>query len=488
MTRWSIWLSVCSLPFTSVGLTAAPGPGSTASAPSDPSDLDQIARAVKSLPVFSLICTGTVREETITVGKHPLVQACPTIKIGRVFFGDPEIDQIAADGRSVGLRTGESYLLFAQGGPQVKWIMEALPDTPKAQELVRAAILGKLRQQQEEVQQNFTDVSRSLDAAERLLLEYLRRVSQALPDHPYLGEKAMASVRIRRVACPPGVYVRIEGGMREVETSEGRRPVPQGRDGILLWVALGVAQRHPFAIGAPAFPWGDVSYGNASTPSEAGREQLTFFRSDTLFDPSYAFPFCLQVEEPYVRNGTHEVGDKLILLFHELGEAYRELCTRPPQDVDAALDCLRSLSGQQVVTSRPLVHRILAPAFLAYKALDKEFASGRMTDEQKRRVVPALIGLLTDRTIVADETPYDGPITRSHHMAYPLLTAITGQTLPAPLPSKPRGGRAPAFWLDSQPENDREAKNVAERLEAWKKWWQAQDAAHHKGASSGKAH
>jgi len=487
MTRWSIWLTVCSLPFTPVGLTAAPGPGTTASVPSDEPNLEGVARTVKNLPVFSLICTGTVSNETIMVGTGPFAQACPRIRIGRVFFGDPDVDEIVADRWSVGLQAGKSYLLFAQGRSRVNRVIEALPGTPKVQEQVRAAIIQKLRLQEEEAQESFTDISRSLDAAEGLLLEYLRRVSQALPEHPYLGREATAGLKIRRIEFPPGVYVRIEGGMLEVETSEGRRPIPQSRDGILLWVGFGVDRGRHFMIGAPAYPWNEAVYAHASAPTEAGGDQLTVFRRDALFRPSGVFTLCLELEEPYVRNGTHEVSDKLIVLFHGLRELYQDLCTRPPQDVDAALDCLRSLSAQQAVTSRPLAHRIF-PAFLAYKALDKEFVSGRMTDEQRRRVVPALIGLLTDRTIVADETPYDGPITRSHHMAYPLLTAITGQTFPAPLPSKPTGGRTPAFLLDSQPENDREAKNVAERLDAWKKWWQAQDAAHHKGAGSGKAH
>ena len=112
--------------------------------------------------------------------------------------------------------------------------------------------------------------------------------------------------------------------------------------------------------------------------------------------------------------------------------------------------------------------------YRAFQALENEWASGRMTEAQKKEAISVLLTLLTQEIVVLNETPCDGPLLRAHDVAYSILTQISGKDIPAPIRSVPNHDSVPfAGAQDKTNTPDR----IKERLEVWKKWWREKNSA-----------
>ena len=446
---------------------------------------DDVTEAVKALAALSLVCAGSVTDHHVETGRKPFNENRPLVAVESVFFGDPDTQDFVLDSRSIKLKSGTRYILFAGGHSSCKWVTHTFPDDAGTRKRVQEAIVAYLAETLVAAQQYYLDVDRFLDEAESLVARLLTSIADASPEHPFLGRKAIQQVKMRRVIAPPGVYVRIAGDMKETETTAGRRKIPQGENAVLLWAGIGIDRNGQRRIGAPANLWGDAGYGGALTPHEAGLEPLTTYRQEALGDPSGMFPFHLALETPCVRKGRPELSDTIVAVFHSLWKEYGELCRRPPQNTAAALACLRSLSEKAAAADdarRPhgFLHAVdkaetLRP-YRAFQALENEWVSRRMTEAQEKEAIPVLISLLTRKTVVLDQSPVDGPILAAHHVAYSILTKISGKDLPAPVQSEPEGGPRPVVRPEVPQDETNTPERVKERLEVWEKWWREKNS------------
>ena len=464
-----------------IAVAAEPMPGAKARGSRGEAGADLADEAMISVSASDLIAIGRVTDRRVEIGTGSFKEMRPVVAVEAVLCGDPDVKSFVLDSRSIELETAKDFILFARGESGAKVVCRAVPDSPANRKAVREAIAAKLRRERDDKLQGFLDVDRSLDEGEKLLRRLLERIARAAPDHPYLGKKAVAGVKICRVKTPPGVYVRVDGGLKETETVAGRRRIPVDENAVSLWIGIGVRPHNGFRIGASAYPWGDHGYGAASTPRDAGQRPLTYFRRESLYDPSQTFPITLELEAPYDPKGPGELSDAVSAAFHEFSAEYRKFAENPPQNVDEALACLGSLPKK----ARPPDGDLLLPAlrrcfewkgirlapYLAFVAIDKEWRAGRLTEAQKRKAIPILLDLLTDRTVVLDQSPADGPVVLSHEMAYDLLRKLSGRDFPPPIRTWMRGGRGAAV-LPRPPERDKETpEEIEKKLEVWVKWW-----------------
>jgi len=403
------------------------------------------------------------------------------IRVMEVLWGDPALKEVSLRQVEQGLPPGRELILFVLPPTEQAGVSYALPDTAANRRAVADAITARQRRR---LQMDFVDDGAWAAEGARLLREYLAAVAEEVPDHPYLGKKAIAHLPIVTTARPPGAYAAIEAEVRLTPTSGGDTHLLPHGQGVRLYVSIAPDGR--YRVGAhhwPGYFGGSIFYERRR--GYARSRVLAHYASAQM---GTGKQMLLLREVP---GEQAQLGELLDRKFREMAKRLATLQADPPRDLDAAIRCvaahhdakrrdkplpehLEMLGGR----GNPPLHAAFQargnpPLHAAFQALSSRFAEKHLSPAQKTRLIPILVDLLMDRSVLLNETPYDGPITLVHHAAYPLLHAITGQDLPSPYGHPPRGlksDRGPPT-----PEERRQAhQQVQDRLRAWQAWWQKQ--------------
>jgi len=423
------------------GGTGTPAQPVAAKPSPTPAPAITLEQALSWAPRLQIVFSGRVTRETAPTTIEDVLKDSPRIKITAVFHGDSEQREFVPDRRCPPLQPGASHIFFVAYGT-----IHVFPDTEKNREILRAGLARNLQEDLDRRQHPFLDVPRTQDEAEKLLRDFLAKVARRNPDHPYLGLGAVNKVEVRRNDSPPGVYCRIVGGLEETEAPQGRQPNSPRSNAVVFWTAISFAHNGVFSAGFPAY-----------------RKDLKYYPQmrKSLWGPSNLFTFEYQAGQP---EDATNVLDNIFQTFHSMSEKYRALCEHPPQRVEEALACLKG----RPKTTRAGGLSVSIRWFAAFKAIEAEHVTGRLTEEQRRQAIPVLLDLLLDGTLVRDESPLDGPRTHANQMAYSLLVKLTGQKLPSPIQTRFVGrGRS----LEEMRKEEVDAAGREKRLAAWRDWW-----------------
>jgi len=436
--------------------------------------------------VFAGVVTDQTSEES-TIGDHLIWR---TVKVTQVLRGDPRQGDIRVVQEQRPLRGGESrYILTLQTGdavlvgdrsPQNEPQTEVFPDTP----VIRKFVEDGLRQRDHAgLDRQFIDAAALVDAAETLIRDYLADLAKMYPQHPQIGAKAAGAHTFVRTVCPPGVYVRIVGKAARASNERFVPIVPASDDEIVLWIGAGVAPHQSFRVGHPSALVNPVLTASMPQPRSAPAGGI---REETL-PGSSPLQMSLYAAVPDTsENGA--MGRAIYTAFCNLNKALDQLNRDPPRNLDAAIAEIVARHAQfkkapppgaDGVTEWGMCPMAVDPRHInlynAFDALSSEFAAKHLGRREKATLIPVLIDLLTDRSVVANLTPCDGPIICTHQRAYTLLVTLSAQNLPAPIGEPPRGGRGPmvSYPANASPEDpQKKAREATQRQDTWRQWWQ----------------
>jgi hypothetical protein len=406
------------------------------------------------LSAADLVCACEFLDDGVTrkVGHGtPVVQ---TAAVSEVFFGDPSLRTIEVDKEYFRAGKGDKVLLARLGPAQIATI----PDTPAARQGLRKAIHVA---QRIHLENRFIDPDKLLAAAEELLRDYLAKLADRYPDHPLVGRNGVKAAKAVRCPAPLGSHILIIGGLKPLETDRGRADIPRG-DGLILWVVVGTNPHRVFAIGRPDK---DIAHIEEVTRDHV-ENRHTVVRKQVTDLPTGDGPLSMHLVTVTPRpDGRGRFGEELHTIFVAMAGRLKELNADPPRNIDAAINCLAAAAPAEDGMRDMCAGR---PAYWAYVALQSPYVKGALSAQQKLRLVPMLIERLTDASEVRNETPYDGPVTLAHHMAYPLLCAITGEKFP-PAIDRPRES---LDFPAGSPLDRTQLEAARKRQQAWRDWWE----------------
>jgi hypothetical protein len=422
-----------------------------------------------SLTVTGLACRARVTGDEYVRDTYAPRPVYRRYEVTHVYFGDAhrkhfylESHSDAYDYRTrkwirhpctdrVPVEAGREFIFLLSGSTRDMRPVLILPDTPENRKAVEGALTPHLRKIRGEL--NFRHTGRYLDAAEKLLRSFLDEVAREFPDHPHLGPAAVRKLRVcRRQQHPPGVYVRIEAGLSQVKIDG--RPVtrPQGKQGVEFWAGVGTSD----GFNTTRWSW-DAPQSRSS---------------------NYCPSFYIRTAEQNAQNWR-----KVIRAWNRVRTLEKEFREDQPQDVEMAIACLKDFAGRR--RPRPVKPGPIADipawqetarcgrAYYAYLALRHEAEKKRISDAEKRRLIPLLISMLDDGRWVRNDMPCDGNVTRSLDMAYGLLLRLSGQRFPKPVQTPPPSGGRGAVPRQRDPAEapDDSPQSVARRLAKWRHWW-----------------
>ena len=408
-------------------------------------------------PYGLVVGAGTVLDERREVAGEQQ----RAIAVAEVFFGDRQIRKVFVPELATIPPVGQRVLVMTQGDSYGSAIRSSvIPDTPDHRRDVLQALAAR---QRPNFRADFVDEIGLLQQAENLVRSFLQQLAGELPDHPQLGTNAVAGITVQRCPAPAGVFVSVHGPLDWRGRWQQVKPVPR-KDEVVLWVA---AALEPFTVGHPLKERNQsalLGLMTADDPANLGVRGIM----RQLQGQYLRLEYCLVLRE---WNGRSRVADAIELCLQSLQERCRAINQDPPRDLEAAIQTVAArhveilkeraatvgqfVPGFVVANSAPYG---LSPLGRAYEALASGFAQEHFTGKQKQRLVPALIDLLTDRQVVANFTPSDGPVTASHQRAYALLRMLTRQEFPAPLADLPAVPAAAAA-------------ETSRRQAEWKQWW-----------------
>ncbi len=425
------------------------------------------------------ICAGTVLDKQVQLDGGIETESLFALQVTAVLFGDPELKTLYVPKTGPFIQAGHRILVAVRGDSYSPPII-VTADTTENRRNLEKAIEGRRNIR---VEHGFLDSEALLERCEALLRSYLAAIAARLPDHAHLGKDALKNIEFHQCKAPLGVYIRIMESYKWGGRFQQMQPVPN-KDGIVLWVA---ATLENFDVGHPTAQLDQSTFLGFAGDRELDWEQKRHLNHWSLRHPPTSGPISLNMYASYIDpTGNSELGKVLRDEFQELREKLQDINRDPPRDLNAA-------------TSELLGHKKALPALMpsgdilpvgsfhygtttlgqAYEALSSKYALDRLSDNQKKLLVPLLIELLFDTTVVKNYTPSDGRIVLSHQMAYPLLKNLTGEKLPPPLSQEKGGGRRPLTTPQSdlpQQVNDfrKAGDQAAKRLGAWRAWWKKQ--------------
>jgi len=195
------------------------------------------------IPVADLVCACEFLDDGVTRKVGHGTQVVQTAAVSEVFFGDPSLKTIEVDKEYSRSGKGDKALLARLGPAQIVTI----PDTPAARQGLRKAIHVA---QMTHLESRFIDPDKLLHAGEELVRDYLAKLADRYPDHPWVGRNAVKAAKVVSCPAPLGSHIFIIGGLKPLETDRGRADIPRG-DGLILWVAVGTNPQRVFTIGRP---------------------------------------------------------------------------------------------------------------------------------------------------------------------------------------------------------------------------------------------
>jgi hypothetical protein len=406
--------------------------------------------------VADLACACEFLDDGVTRKNGYFTRVVQTAAVSEVFFGDPSLSTIEVEKEYSRLGKGDKVLLLARlGSPQIVTI----PDTPAAREELRKALRVA---QRIHLDSQFIDPDKLLTAAEELLRDYLAKLADRYPDHPWVGRNAVRAVKIVRCPAPLGSHILIVGGLKPLETDQGRADIPRS-NGLILWVGVGTNPHRNFTIGRPdqvVAHIGKVTRNHVEEGHHVVRDQTTDLQA---INGPLSMHLVTVTPDP---DGKGLFGGELHAVFWEVtNRRLNELNADPPRNIDAAINCLATAAPADDATRMLFLDR---PAYWAYTSLQSPYAKGALNAQQKLRLVPMLIERLMDTSEVQDKRPCDGVLTLAHHMAYPLLCAITGEKFPPAIDRPQESLDFPA----GPPQSQAQLEAARKRQQVWRDWWE----------------